>query len=328
VRWGNRSGDEMGDLWVQLLVRDARAQPAVARDIRRKLMLDDITGYETRIGADPDRVALRNDVALLLLQVGQPERAVAHFARVVTLQPSSAAARFNVGTALEAAGRAGDAVAQYREAVRLDADHVKAHERLAVGLLQSGNATAALPHFRHAAVAEPHQAERWNNLAYALLEVGRTEEAIGAARRAVTLSHALPEGHYTLARALAAAVQPAEALRHFEETLRLRPDWIPAMRDIAWLLATAADGGVRDGARALPLALKAVEGEGSARTLDVLAAAYAAVGQYAEAADTAQRALAAAGVQDAALAERIRERLQLYRSGRAFIAPPQSMAKQ
>jgi membrane associated rhomboid family serine protease len=89
-----------------------------------------------------------------------------------------------------------------------------------------------------------------------------------------------------------------------------------AYNELAWLLATAAQPSIRDGRRALEAARKACELSQwkNAAAIDTLAAAYARSGDFAKAAEWQQKAAAQLGHEGA------RERLQLYRAGKAY--PP------
>jgi len=85
--------------------------------------------------------------------------------------------------------------------------------------------------------------------------------------------------------------------------------------NLARLLATAPDATVRDGRRAMELALRVRDrlGDGDPRVLDTLAAAYAEAGQTVLARDTLQRAAARARASgDAALAAEITEHARRY----------------
>ncbi len=53
VWWGQRSRDEMGDLWFQLLAKNERDRALVTEQISRKMTAEDIIGYETMIKVDP-----------------------------------------------------------------------------------------------------------------------------------------------------------------------------------------------------------------------------------------------------------------------------------
>jgi Zn-dependent protease with chaperone function len=86
----------------------------------------------------------------------------------------------------------------------------------------------------------------------------------------------------------------AEVRPAYEKSLALRPDQPQVLNNLAWLLATCADPGLRDPPRALALAQRAAELEESAFILDTLAESYFVNGGYAEAVAAATRALALA----------------------------------
>jgi hypothetical protein len=89
--------------------------------------------------------------------------------------------------------------------------------------------------------------------------------------------------------------------------------------DQAWMLATASDPSLRNGARAEALATQAsqLSGSGSPAILRTLAAAYAEQGSYGPAAATARRALelAARQKQDA-LAAALQQDIKLYEANK------------
>ena len=101
----------------------------------------------------------------------------------------------------------------------------------------------------------------------------------------------------------------------------MQPDNAQVLGWLAWVLATARDGAVRNGPQAVELARKAAQlSHGSdPGILDALAAAYAESGQFPAAVKTAQAAsdLAAASGQ-AAVAADIRRRFALYSKSQAF----------
>lgn len=150
VRWGQRSFDEMGDLWIQVLTRDQRDLATLNRDFQPKLIAEDITGYEMMIAAEPGDPALHDDVALLYLDLGRPAEAVRHFEASLGLKPQSAVAHFNLGTALSLARRWEEAVAAYHRALQLDPNYANAHNNL-------GGADA-IRHFREALRLKPQWA--------------------------------------------------------------------------------------------------------------------------------------------------------------------------
>lgn len=165
ARWGQRSSDEMGDLWLQVLTRDAQDLATLTREVRRKMTAEDTVGYETMLRAYPDDAGLHDDVAVLYLELGQAEAAVAHFDASLRLTPGSAPAYFNLGTALAVAGRLDPAIAAFRRALAIDPDYSSAHNNLGNVLAALGRQDDAIGHFREAVRLDPDNAEARASLA-------------------------------------------------------------------------------------------------------------------------------------------------------------------
>ena len=213
VSWGWRSSDEMADVWIQVMTRTESDRARLARDVRRKMALEDAAGSETLIARQPDYADLRNDAAALYLELGRPERALPHFEAVRRLQPRSAIARYNVGVALEALQRPSEAADEYEAALRLDPAYSLAHNNLGSVRLAEGRLDDARRHFERAVATGPANAEARNNLGAVLLAGGEAGEAIAHLQRAIELRPAYPEAHFNLGRALASTRRFDEAIR-------------------------------------------------------------------------------------------------------------------
>jgi tetratricopeptide (TPR) repeat protein len=321
VRWGQRSSDEMGDLWLQVLTRDDRDLTTLVRGFQPKMLAEDVIGYETMIRADPADGELHDDVALLYLQLGRVAEAVAHFTASVKLKPLSAAAHFNLGTAQTRAGRLEEATAEYRQALRIKPDYAAAHNNLGSVLSSQGRLDEAIQQYREALADDPGYAAAHNNLGNALVSRGDPGEALPHFLEALRVSPGYRDAHYNIGHAYALRGERADAIEHFREVVRLDPGWAPGLSELAWLLATAPEDALRDGGQAVRLAERAADitGKRDAKVLDVLAAAYADAGSF-------ERALAAAG---AALelmpadppAADIRHRQALYQAHQAYRIP-------
>jgi Tfp pilus assembly protein PilF len=289
VYWGQQSTDEMGDLWIQMLTKSDRDLAILNAAIRPKETAEEIVGYEMMIRADPSRVSLHNDVAVMYGELGRPDRAAAHFEAVLTLQPDSAAAHYNFGTAL----------------------------------LANGQAPAAIEHFEQALQLQPGYGLVHNNFGRALMEIGKPADALAHFREAARVDSASPWPHYNMGLLLGALGNAPEAVPEFREAVRLAPNEVAALSSLAWLLATAPSESLRDPAEALRLAERAATlvDRKHADVLDILAAAQAANGRYDLAVATCDAALALSP--DASFTAAIRQRQALYRQARPYILPRQ-----
>jgi tetratricopeptide (TPR) repeat protein len=130
-----------------------------------------------------------------------------------------------------------------------------------------------------------------------------------------------PLNHVQAGQVLAALGRGAEAINQYRHALALVPDLVPALNNLAWVLAADREATNRNGAEAVRLAERActLTDRQIPVLVGTLAAAYAEAGRFKEAIETAQqaRALAQAAGQPE-VAERNRQLLALYQSGQAF----------
>lgn len=287
VQWGQESREEMGDLWLQVATKTPEDRLLLDQMFRAKWMATDAIGLEALIQRDPSRPALRDDIAVLYMELARPSEAIPHFEAVLRLKPESAPAHFNYGTALAAAGRLDDAVSQYQRALALRPNYAIAHNNLGTALLQLGRSQPALASFREAARVDPQ-------LGDAHLNVGLVARALG---------------------------DFPEAVARFRRVLELNPDRVTALSSLASLLAAAPEPSVRHPEEAVRLAERAVAItlRSDANTLDVLAVAHAAAENFDRAVDIANEALALDP--PAPIAAMIRAHRELFARREAYISP-------
>jgi len=245
-----------------------------------------IVHFEQALRTRPEHAELHDWLGVALREKGRTEDAFGHFREAVRLDPGLAIARFNLGRALKQQGKLEEAAREYRRAIEIDPRLVAAHNGLGSILGSQGRPGEAVRHFREALRVEPDDAELHNNLGLALGMLGQKHEAV----------------------------------RHFRAALARRSDWPAPMTELAWILATHADPALRDPVEALRLAERAAE-QTSRRdpaVLDVLAAAYAATGDWERATATAGTALSLATQRSPGMAEEIAQRLALYRNKQPY----------
>ncbi len=288
IVWGQNTTDEMGDLWVQLVPARAADLAVLGSDIATKTRREDIAAYTRVLESDPKNPLRHDAVAMLYLQDGRPQDAATHFRASLRLNNDSAPTHYNLGLALSMLRQYTEATREYEAAVQLDPNHADAHNNLGAMLHVAGRLDEAAPHYRRAFELRPENADARSNLGRLLLLQG----------------------------------QAAEAATQFEQALAVHADSVSALTGLAWIRATSADSLLRRPGHAVALAERARQlsrGE-NAQAFDALAAAYAALGEF----DQAARA-GAAGIQVALaagqplLASEMRERVLLYEQRQAFI---------
>lgn len=172
----------------------------------------------------------------------------------------------------------------------------RAHINYGVVLLGQQRVTAAEPHLRKAVALDPTDSDAQLALGAALCSTQRCDEGIVHFRRAAEIDRHDPNVARNLAEALASRGERREAAVAFRRAAALAPDDVFLLNQASWLLATAPEDDVRDGAAALALAERAVAltGRRDPVSLDSLAAALAELKRFDEARVVITEAIAAA----------------------------------
>lgn len=211
-----------------------------------------------------------------------------------------------------------------------------AYNNLGMDLARKGRMDDAIAQYQKSLEIRPHHTDARLNLSIALVQKGQVDEAIVHLRKILEIVPGDIGTHFILADALLKKGRAQEAGTHFQQALDLFPEdlailnnlaprKITLLNNFAWLLATFPEASVRDGVKAIELARRAetLSGGGDPVILDTLAAAYAEVGRFSEAAEGARRALKLALMQEnTALADALRKRIALYEAGLPYREQP------
>jgi len=182
----------------------------------------------------PNNDVAHNNLGFLSLRRGELDRAISHFQAALDIRSSNAEAHYNLGAALihnnlgnalARKGLANEAIAHYDEAIRLRTDYADAHYNFGNVLFQEGRIEEAIAHWQKALAVQPYDADVHTSLGNAFLQKGSGKEAIN----------------------------------HYEQALEIAPQDMLAQNNLAWILATSSDSSIRDGAKAVALAEKAVQ---------------------------------------------------------------------
>lgn len=256
---GDRSIDEMGHLWLQVLPRPGQVagdprmalQEALMRRRLEKYPSDYVAQYslgailmargETSAAADRFRAAIRarpnepaahNSLGAALLVLGDDNGATGEFRRALALRPGYVDAEYNLGRTLAARGEYAEAVVHLREITRLNPSDAAAHMQLGAALQGAGDLATALDEFTAAARLKPELAEAQHALGRLLAMKGDSAAALDHLRKAVSLDPGNADLHSDLGTALARSGRFAEAEAEFEAAVRIDPGHSAAQQNL------------------------------------------------------------------------------------------------
>lgn len=314
---------------------------------------DGIAVFEQAVRVTRDNYIALTNLGNNLANTGQQQRAIALYHESLRIRPDSAETHYNLAASLADAGQLPNVEKHYREALRLQPGHARAHNNLANLLSDSGRVPEALRHYEESLRLRPDNLEARFNYGITLADLRKPAEALaqfeaavkqrpnftrarlqlisllaasGKASEAIAHNTELlrhdpnsPEGHANAGSFASARGDWAVAVQHWQTAVRLKPDFLPAVHQLAWVFATHPNPAVRNPKSALELAghFARLVGAKNPEALDLLAVAHAANGSFAVAAQHAEQALAAAPNPE--LATALRARLALFQSGKPFI---------
>jgi tetratricopeptide (TPR) repeat protein len=202
--------------------------------------------------------------------------------------------QFKAATALTAwdyflpghtAGWHGDldqAIRSYQAALRLQPDHFDSLFFLAMRLATDkiNRRPEAIQLFTACIALRPDHSVAYINRGACYRNLGQWDDAIADCREAIRLKPDSALAHFNLGMALLGQGKLDEAIAECREAIRLEPDSARGRNNLSWILATFPDPEVRDPARAVELARRAVELEPNRVTWNTLGVAHYRAGDW------------------------------------------------
>jgi tetratricopeptide (TPR) repeat protein len=253
------------------------------------------------------------------LDAGNLEDAAGNYRIALQLYPNFPKAHYYFGNVLLRQKKYAEAREEFGEVLRTNPEIAFAHKYLGDILAAQGKYVEAAAEYITALQLKPDDGVIRTALALATQNAG-IEKALTNLFEALK-TRPTAEIHAQIATLETTLGKFQDAVEHFREALRLKPDAPDVLNNLAWLLATCPDAHIRDGAQAVGYAERACEltQYGVTPMVGTLAAAYAEAGRFDEAIATAEKACALAsesGDQD--LLKRNQELLVLYRAHRPY----------
>jgi len=226
VRSGNRSEDEMGHVWLQVLPEATDNQDDPRLVLQQALMRRRLEKYPA------DFVAQFN-LGAALQALGRPGEALPYLEGAARIRPADAMTRNNLAAALFSLERFDAAAREFRAALALDPGYQNARYNLARTLVAEGDNAAALTELQAHLRANPNDADAQAFTGRLLGSMGRFAEAVPHFRQAAELEPESAAALTNLGAALASAGDLAAAIPVFEKALALDPSSAVARDNLA-----------------------------------------------------------------------------------------------
>ncbi|MEJ7617856.1 MAG: tetratricopeptide repeat protein [Pyrinomonadaceae bacterium] len=135
---GNKSSDEMGHFWMQVL-------PRARGDVR--IVLQEAV-MRHRLRKYPHDFTAHFNLGAALQSTGDLVAAITHYREALRARPGDVTSLNSLGTALQSAGSIEEAISYYRQVIKIMPNHADAHYNLGNSLLALGKPMEAIIHLR------------------------------------------------------------------------------------------------------------------------------------------------------------------------------------
>ena len=175
VRNGNRSTDEMGHLWLQVLPVHATERNATGKEIDSRMLLER-AWMEHRLTRDPTDSLAAYNLASLDTMSGNPSGAIAIYRKLAAAQPNDMRTRrhFTGRSSRNSVTTGNPHSRSYKHALTLDPSYADARYDLATLELHHDQYEAAASDYRALIQQHPEDAAAHGGLAAALAQLSKT----------------------------------------------------------------------------------------------------------------------------------------------------------
>jgi len=234
VRAGNRSQDEMGHVWLQVLPK----QGTLGGDDPRLALQEAV--MRRRLEKYPEDFLAHYNLGALLQVRGNLDEAISCYREALKAEPTSATARNSLAAALLMDDRIPDAIAQLRETLREDPSYLNARYNLARALAASGDLSGAETEFVEFLKSKPGDAQAQAGLGAVYFKQRKFADALPCFRAAARLDPSNADVEANLGAVLAITGDLPAAAEAFEQALRIDPNHQAARANLARVRAQLA----------------------------------------------------------------------------------------
>jgi len=241
-----------------------------------------LAAFDKALELDPRSAGLLMQRARVHAVRGDREKALADIGVVVDLAPREPEARLLRARILQQADRSEEAVADVEAVLEQNPDLPAALELRGLIAAEQRDYAEAIRSFRKLAAKSPDDAVVLSQLGMLYLANKQPREAIRRFTKALEIDADEFSARRGRSDAAISIGDHLAALADLEKALDLKPDDTGILNNLAWLLATSPDDGVRDAGRAIALAEKACEKTEwkEAHIISTLAAGHAEKGDF------------------------------------------------
>jgi tetratricopeptide (TPR) repeat protein len=174
---------------------------------------------------DAERASISSSIAEIHIRKGTVAEAAAAAHNAVKFRPNLYLARYMLGRSYIELGRFQDAVKELAYSIELKSDFAPSHFELGNAFYKQMNYPGAINEYKKAVALDPQHYMALNNLGVLYSTAGKSAEAVTFFGKTLSIKSDYAPAHRNLGIVYETKVKdPAKAVHHYQEYLKLRPN--------------------------------------------------------------------------------------------------------
>ncbi|ARU30560.1 hypothetical protein CAP31_01940 [Sulfuriferula sp. AH1] len=187
------------------------------------------------LAINPNQHEANFNMAVLEMNEGKADAALALYAKTIALKPDYADAYLNRGYLFYRLGRIPDSIADYNQAIRLQPENASTYLNRSLSYAALGQFDAALADSNYAISLAPGNAQAWLNRGILYAQQHQPQLALADMNAAIKLAPGFAPAYYNRGYLSLINGQRSEAARDLQTALTYNPNYVEALVQLATL---------------------------------------------------------------------------------------------
>ena len=197
--------------------------------------LDEIKNLQEILKRNPDDFKTRKNLAILLLENGFNQEALAHFTHIINTQNADSAVFYNTGILYEKLKDTDKALKAYEKAVEISPENIDAYYNLGLVYTQKNQFKEALKCFLHVLNNDDEDGNTWFNAGLCYFKMNDLAQSKEYFEKALEINEEDIYAHFYLGNIFIKTDEFDKARNCFIKVLELSPDYSWAYYNLALL---------------------------------------------------------------------------------------------
>lgn len=194
--------------------------------------------YQEILKKHPEQPDALQFMGLIAYQKNDPQSAIEHFIKAISINPFSADYYINLGAIYKQLGRLRDALECYQTALQLQPDSAEANNNLGNVYKEQGRFELAKEAYEKAVSLKPGFINALNNIGLICQQENNLDEAEAYYRKAIEANHEYAEAHNNLGNILMAKGKLDDSIKCFQTAQEINPNYLEAQFNLGNLYAS------------------------------------------------------------------------------------------